>query len=193
MSDDPMMNGSAPMPPAGPQSVLPPAPRSNGNMGRNILIGAAGLVVLAAIIGIVAYVLLSATVAPSPTITPTGPSAGGTGTTATGTILPIPDVTNADIFTPRNPFKVIRPIMIEVEEPASSTDTSSTALTLVDITTSNGEKVAVVKLGGQTYTVGEGDQVGTSDWQVVTIHTSSVVFLYGDETITISLGQGTSK
>lgn len=195
MSDNPMAT-SAPV----PQSVLPPAPKPR-NTGTAILIGAAGLVVLAAIIGIVAYVLLSANVAPVPAtgpITPGTPGASVETSTPTGTVTPIPDTANADVFTPRNPFKVIEPVKIastndDEDDNNGSNDSTSTALTLTDITTANGEDVAVVKLGGVSYTVAEGDAVGDSDWQVVQINSASVIFLYGDDRITISLGQGTSK
>lgn len=198
MSDE-MMNSSAPAPfNAGPQTVLPPAPRPR-NTAAAVLIGAAGLVVLAAIAGIVAYVLLSSTVSQVPAAGPVVSGTPGSAvetSTATGTVTPVPDTDNADVFTPRNPFKVIEPVKIasaDDDDDNGSNDDTSTALTLTDITTANGEDVCVVKLGGVSYTVGEGDQVGDSDWQVVQINDSNVVFLYGDDRITISLGQGTSS
>lgn len=203
MSDE-MMNSSAPAPfNAGPQSVLPPAPRPR-NTGTAILIGAAGLVVLAAIIGIVVYVLMSASSAQVPAAGPVVPGTPGSPSTpatstATGTVTPIPATDNGDVFTPRNPFEVIAPVKIASanddnnDNNNSSGDDTSTALTLTDITTANGEDVAVVKLGGASYTVGEGDTVGDTDWQVVQINDANVVFLYGDQRITISLGQGTSS
>jgi len=169
----------------------------------------AAVIVLAAIIGVVVYVLLSTQNVVQTPVTPqvpiaTVPSTSATGSaTSTGVVPPVADVTNRDIFTPRNPFEVIKPPKIgsatasttstSTSTSTSSSSSDSTTLTLKDITSVDGEKAAVVRLGGTTYTVKKGETVGTSSWKVVSIGTSSVVFLYGDDRVTISLGQGTSK
>lgn len=204
MSDDQIMSGSSQAPEPAP-TVLPPAPKSSLNVGRLVLFIAGGVAVLAVIVGIVLWVFMSSqTGAPTtgvivPPTTGTG-TTGGTGTTTSGTLVPVATVTNAEVFTPRNPFEVIAAPTIasaatsnNKSSGSNNTTSSATALTLTDITTVSGVRKAVVSLGGTSYTVGAGEQVGTSSWKVVQINTSSVVFLYGDDRITISLGTGTSK
>ncbi len=46
---------------------------------------------------------------------------------------------------------------------------------------------------GTTYTAGAGEVIGSSPWKVVEVGTDSVVMLYGDTQVTLSLGQGISK
>lgn len=205
MSDDQIMSDSTQAPEPAP-TVLPPAPKMNLNVGRLLLFIAAGVAVLAIIVGIVLWVFMSSQIsAPTTVVTPpvtgTGTGTGSTGTS--GTLAPVATVTNAEVFTPRNPFEVIPAPTIGTStsnsnsssnsSSNSTTTTSATALTLTDIVTESGVRKAVVKLGGQTYKVAAGETVDTSNWKVVQINTSSVVFLYGDDRITISLGPGTSK
>lgn len=215
MSDDQSMSGMDPVSFEEP-SVLPAGPKPpRGTAGRNILLVVAAVILLAAIVGVVGYVIFnSQSVAPVVVTTPT--TTVTTSSTATSSSLvatsEIADVSNDDVFSPHNPFEVIAPPTIGSEESSdtsttttttkttttktkttsSSSSESSTTLTLSSIITQDGVKYAVVKLGGTSYTVAEGDTVGSSSWQVVTINTTSVDFLYGDESITISLGEATS-
>ncbi len=80
---------------------------------------------------------------------------------------------------------------------SASTDTSvtvpSNTLFLQSIFSDNGEPKAVFIWNGQTYTVGEGEQVGTSPWKVLQINDDSVLMLYGDSQVTLSVGQGVGK
>lgn len=74
---------------------------------------------------------------------------------------------------------------------------SSTAdedtLVLEDIKSVDGEQVAVLTLNGQTYELTEGERVGDSPWEVLEIGTNSVVMLFGDTQVTLSIGQGLTK
>lgn len=209
MSDDQNMSGTGPEIPQGEPSVLPAGPKPKaGPAGRNILLVVAAAIVLLAIVGVVGYVVLSTqTITPVSTpvvttpvvpATPATPSTPTSGSAVTSGALPVvPDVTNRDVFTPRDPFQPIAAPVIASTTTTSSSSTSSTTdsttLVLSDIKTVSGVRKAVVKLGGKTYTVGNGETVGSSSWKVVQVNSSNVVFLFGDERITISLGQGTSK
>ena len=66
-------------------------------------------------------------------------------------------------------------------------------LLLQSIQVVNGENLATLVWNGQTYSVGAGQAVGDTPWQVLSVSGSSVVMLYGDNRITISLGQGITK
>lgn len=74
-----------------------------------------------------------------------------------------------------------------------STTNSANTILLQDITSENGEPKAVVVWNGTTYTVGEGEQVDGSAWEVLSIGTDSVVMLYGDVQVTLSIGQAITK
>ena len=70
---------------------------------------------------------------------------------------------------------------------------SANSILLQDITVENGEPTAVIVWEGQTYNAQEGDQIGDSPWQVLDIRESSVVMLYGDTQVVLSVGQQVSK
>jgi hypothetical protein len=103
-----------------------------------------------------------------------------------------------DVFTFRDIFE---PLVKAPTTTSSSggtsgggtTQTSANTILLQDITSENGEPMAVIVWNGTTYTVGEGDQVGTSPWQVLDIGTDSVIMLYGDVQVPLSIGQAITK
>lgn len=67
------------------------------------------------------------------------------------------------------------------------------SISLENIYSSGGAKYASIKYGGKLYQVKEGDRVGETALQVISIYESSVVLLYGDERITLQLGQEVRK
>lgn len=197
MSDDMKMSGEDQFAPVGEVAPRPAAPIIKREMiSRNALLIVAGVILAAVTVGLVAYALSLATPA-APLITSTVPpiTTPGTGTT-TSTLppTPVPSIDNRDVFTPRNPFTVIKPIVIAVastdtSESTNTTDTTgANTLKLTDIVTVGGVRKAVVKLNGHTYTLAAGETVGTSDWSIVEVNTSSIVAMYGDDQVTISLG-----
>jgi len=110
----------------------------------------------------------------------------------------------ASTFTFRNIFAptVKRTIEATAGTSSGSTDSSGTGtsvsvpsntLFLQSIISENGEPMAVFIWNGQTYTVGEGEQVGTSPWKVLQINSDSALMLYGDSQVTLSVGQGVGK
>jgi hypothetical protein len=216
VSDDMNMSGEEPIVPEGTVAPLPAPPLIKPGMARrNILLIIASVIVLVVLIGFVVagFLIAGSTTANLPgnapvTVVPGGPTTGSTGTTGsatpTGAIPPVPPVSNDDAFSPRNPFSPIPPIaIVSATTVDDSTNTSSTAgnnnddntntLTLQDIVTENSVLKAVVKLNGHTYTLAAGEQVGSSNWSISEVHSDYIVALFGDVSVTLHLGQGSSK
>jgi type IV pilus biogenesis protein PilP len=115
-----------------------------------------------------------------------------------------PEVALTEVFTFRDIFE---PLIKPVASTGSSSESSPTppgsndsgsgasenSILLQDITVSNGQPTAVVVWEGETYEVQEGDQVDSSPWKVLSIESSSVVMLFGDTQVTLSVGQELSK
>jgi hypothetical protein len=148
----------------------------------------------------------ASTTTPPAAPTPPGgvPVVGGA--TASETAVAVAVVANADVYESRDPFEPL----LDVLEPASpsgtatssseSSSTTSTAsgetsgtLTLVAIVTEDGVRKAQLTLDGTKYTVAAGGRVGTTPWQVLEVGSDFAVMLYGDERITLYVGQGVSK
>ncbi len=66
-------------------------------------------------------------------------------------------------------------------------------LKLVSITESDGKKTATVSFGGKNYAVGVGDRIDGSSYQVVGIGADSIELLYGDDRLTLTIGESISK
>ncbi len=76
---------------------------------------------------------------------------------------------------------------------SGSTSTPSNTLELKSVTTENGEPVATFTWNGKTYTAGAGDALEGTSWKVVSISGETVVMLYGDSQISLTVGQGITK
>jgi type IV pilus biogenesis protein PilP len=72
-------------------------------------------------------------------------------------------------------------------------DVSSGTLYLEAIVIENGVPTAVLLWNGDEYRLTEGDSIPSTPWQVVQINDSSVVMLYGDQQVILSVGQGTAR
>lgn len=82
--------------------------------------------------------------------------------------------------------------------PSSSTSTSSLdvpadTLYLVSIDEVDGERKATFIWNDETYQLAEGDGIAGTPWKVLDIRSDSVVMLYGDTEVTLTVGQGLSK
>lgn len=140
------------------------------------------------------------------------PVGGVTSKSATETGAPIVDPARKPLestFTFRNVFAptVKRPTeaTLTVGSGSGSTTSGSSSTTsdtvdvpadtlfLESIQTTNGEKTATLIWNNQKYTVGEGDTIADTPWQVLEINDESVVMLYGDTEVTLTVGQGLSK
>jgi len=102
-----------------------------------------------------------------------------------------------DTFVFRNIFApTVKPSVPASETSDSTTDTADAAvdvpadtLYLQSISVVDGEEVATFIWNGTTYTAGEGDDLGDTPWRVLEISGTSVVMLYGDTRVTLSVGQ----
>jgi hypothetical protein len=157
----------------------------------------------------------AAVVTPVPAATTTNTSAAVTpapeSSAATITIAPI---TNSDVYTVRDPFQPLieNPVATATAEPSGSTTpstntsgssggsgtTTGTAgnedtLVLLAVVTESGEYKGKFQIGNAIYVAGAGEQLGTTPWQVVSVESNSAVVLYGDEQLTLVVGQSLSK
>jgi hypothetical protein len=214
VSDDNELNGTQPIAPEA--TPVQAAPKSSSadflstTAGKAVLIAGA-VVVLIIIAAAVGWFVIGPSSLGGSTGTPgqpTGvvtnpapnapatPSAPASSTVAT---VPVAPITSRDVFTPRNPFTVITVATTAASSADSGTNTDASALDpnevyLTDIVTVNGVRKAVIAYGGSTYTLAAGEVIPTtSDWKVEKVLANSVVVLFGDVSVTLTPGQGTSK
>jgi len=141
-------------------------------------------------------------VAPQPAPAPTAqPQDTDTADTDTDTL-----VTEYDLFEYKDPFKPLSIASIDNglttddlisgntdgdSREGDSEDNSDirSSISLTNILEQNDIKYAIVLYRGQEYTVKEGDQVGDSPFQVTDISDNSISLLYGDDKLTLRLGE----
>ncbi len=162
--------------------------------GRIVLIVAA-LASLAAILAIIAVIVLGVFLGSSVQQVEEGVVPGGTSpsapASAQSTAAAVPDVQNRRVFTPRNPFEpVFLPATHKATATTSNASTDPNTLTLTDIVEENGVRKGVFSLGGTTYTVGAGERLGSTPWQVVSLSATSATMMYGDSQVVLTVGQG---
>lgn len=98
-----------------------------------------------------------------------------------------------DVFVPLVKAAVSSTASSETSTPGSTPQTSDNTILLQDIMVENGERTAVLIWNGQTYNVQPGDEISDSPWKVLEIRADSVVMLYGDTQVVLSVGQAVSK
>lgn len=76
---------------------------------------------------------------------------------------------------------------------SESIDVPADTLYLVSIQTTDGEKTATFIWNNESFTAAEGGTLSGTPWQVLEINDESVVMLYGDTEVTLTVGQGLSK
>ena len=214
MSDDHELNGTQPIAPEATPVQAAPKPSSadflSTTVGKAVLIAGA-VVVLVIIAAAVGWFVIGPSSLGGPTGTPGQPSgvvtnpAPSTPSTpsapasSTVTTLPVAPITSRDVFTPRNPFTVIKVTVTAASAADGNTDTGTSGLDpdevyLTDIVTVNGVREAVIAYGGSTYSLAAGELIPTTtDWKVEKVLANSVVILFGDVSVTLTPGQGTSK
>lgn len=165
-----------------------------------IVIGGVLVLVLAAVLGAIAFFYLFSQVPEDGgLILPTDSGTGSVTATQTPEVpvkRPSPRLSNS--FTFRNVF---RPTVRPAVEPSATTDASGTpnadlpadTLFLKSVTTLDGVQVATLLWNGQTFTAAEGDVLSGTPWQVLSIDGSTVVMLFGDSRVTLVVGQGVGK
>jgi len=106
------------------------------------------------------------------------------------------EVPLSDIFTFRDIFDPLVKPAPPSEETSGSTESSATAdgepgtLYLQNIIVEDGVSKAVLEYNGTLYSLPQGGVIPGTPWQVLSIGSSSVVVLYGDSQISLSIGQG---
>jgi hypothetical protein len=137
----------------------------------------------------------------------TTPNAAASDTSTAASPAPAAQSAQAPAEVPLDEVFTFRDIFVPLVKPASNPQSSDTAsgtpagtpatsdgtILLQDITVENGEPTAVLVWNGTSYSVQEGDQVGDSPWRVLEIRDDSVVMLYGDTQVVLSVGQAISK
>jgi len=185
------------------------APRGKRASSRGrLLIGA---VLLVAVVAAAAAVFLLFGQSDSPDegapvalSTPSAAAADASATAAPATtsesVPAPPEVALDEVFTFRDIFVplVKAETSSETASETSSTsdgtpETSEGTILLQDITVENGEPTAVLVWDGKTYSAQEGDQIDDSPWKVLEIGSDSVVMLYGDTQVVLSVGQQVTK
>ena len=79
-------------------------------------------------------------------------------------------------------------------EESETIEPGTNVLYLAEITEDDdGERTATVYWSNVAYDVMEGDRVDDSPWKVVSIGSSSATFLYGDDRITLRVGEQLGK
>ncbi len=120
--------------------------------------------------------------------------------TTTGAPVPVQRETPRvdDTFSFRNVFA---PTVKPSVPPTPSGGTTPTGqpsipedtLYLESISVVDGKTVAALIWNGQTYTLGEGEDIPGTPWRVLDITGTTVTMLYGDTSITLAVGQALGK
>lgn len=164
----------------------------------------AALGVLAVIAGVVIALVMfvfakSAIESVDITVTPDQSAVSSEPTETVESAMPAEAVANAEVFTFRDIFEPLLVAVVETTPSSSTTDTDTANTTttgtlyLTNIVVQDGDYMAVLSLDDVTYTLGDGERVGDTPWQVVTVREDSVVMLFGDTQVVLTIGQGITK
>ena len=199
MVDNP--SGEPPVSPSPePKAASPIVTFLSSSTGKLVVGGIILFAVLVAVGALAFFFLLSPS---DETVIPPAPAGGSAPATETAVPTSPPEQMLDETFTFRNVFAPTVTMPSTPDEPSADSPSSSTTsetpnvpadtLVLTSISTENGEPLATFIWNSAQYVVGEGDQVGDSPWEVVTINSDSVVMLYGDSQVTLTVGQGYSN
>ena len=111
-----------------------------------------------------------------------------------------------EVYETRDPFK--RPDATETQSaalthPATSANATGTAtpptgqqssiLFLKGVNSESGALYASVGYGPDSYVVRAGERVGSSPYQITSVSTDSATFLYGDDSLSLQVGEDVQK
>ena len=198
---------NAPVQPPESGAPAPGAKSSSGFLATTtgkIVVGVVALLVLLAIAGAIVVMLASGGV---DALLNSGSATAGSSTVTASTVTTAPVGTAPVVepsekpltssFTFRNVFAPSIKAPVASTEETSSTTSGSTnspdTLYLIDIVSTDGVMQGVFVWNGVTYTEGEGGTIDSSPWKVLEVNSDSVVMLYGDTQVTLTVGQGVSK
>ena len=177
------------------------------------LVGIVGALALLAIIGgVVAAVILGSLFSDAiddavVEVTETGQTEGESGdsTMTVEAAAPAAEVRNSEVFTFRDIFD---PLLEPLPTTSTSTDSTTTTdpgdtdtvtpdtpdvLYLDGVVTEDGIMKAELRYNGTTYTLGPGEGIPDTPWEVLRVSSTSVTMLYGDIQVTLAVGQGITK
>jgi len=146
--------------------------------------------------------LVESTATPAPEATATTEA---TSTITSETAEP-PINLDYEVYETRDPFKqpdasAMPSSTTTAASTGSSNSTSSTAasgaqsnvLALTSVTTQNGVLYANVEYGDDPYVVRAGERVGDSSYKITSVSSDGATFLYGDDTLSLSVGEEVQK
>ncbi len=204
-----MVEPLTPVEPAGSTAPLSSDAQKGGVAGflsttlGKLVVGGVAVLLLAVALGAVAFFFILGGFGEAPDAVIPPPTTGST--TATGAAEPEPAERPAPRLAETFAFRNIFSPTIKPSVPASeSTGTSATAdasgtavaentLFLESVDMVDDRAIATFIWNGQTYQLGEGDQIQGTPWEVLDISGSTVVMLYGDSRVTLVVGQGVGK
>ncbi|MGB4593900.1 MAG: hypothetical protein WBI63_09030 [Coriobacteriia bacterium] len=204
---------TTPLPAEGATPATPESsPKKQGffstPLGRVVMIlGALGaLAVIAGIVVAVVLFVLFPTEADLEVRVPERqqqPAAGGAETTSgAAPAQAAAVVSNDEVFTFRDIFEPLITAEDASSTPEASPDSTSApdateyaadTLYLVSVTTTGDEPEANMVWDQQEYTLSEGDAIPDSPWKLLEIRDDSVVMLFGDQQVILTVGQGIQK
>lgn len=202
MSDEEMTPGQE----ASAPQIQIPDKKPGSSKGLLIVLGAvAGLAVVGGIVAAIVFFWLGSQALPEfeqreqpgaeqPAAQPTeevAPAAAG----------PAPAVTNDQVFTFRDIFKPLLSAPTTASPTTTSTPTANDGVTpttpgtlyLDNIITEDSVRQAVLRLDGTVNTLAAGESIPNTPWRVLRVNETSVVMLYGEVQVTLSVGQGITK
>ena len=203
------------VPEQGPTGMAPAqAARSGSNLGT-IVLALGALAIIGGIIAALALFVFTPKDAEIEVRTPQTPPAASGSTGATSTTAPrvaagraVKAVANDQVFTFRDVFE---PLLKPIKKPATggtgtggtpsggtttpvdTNDYSAGTLYLLDIVTEDGVAKAVMVWDRSEIKLTEGASISGTPWKVLDITANSVIMLYGDQQVVLTVGQGISK
>jgi hypothetical protein len=172
-------------------------------MGKLVVGGIVIIVVLGAVAAIsVLFFLGRATNdATDGGIVPVQQSGGTESASGDASATPRPEPSLQDTFAFRNIFQpTIKVTLTSTTDDAdggtgsgTSVDVPNDTLYLAGVSTEDGDLVAELIWNDQTYMLREGESIAGTPWQVLSISGDTVVMLFGDSRVTLTVGQGISK
>jgi hypothetical protein len=175
-------------------------------VGKLVVGGIALLLILGAVAVILFLFVFNDTPPETDLLVPTESAS----TSSTASVETSPEVRPPDDFADTFAFRnIFQPtVKVTVTPPpgssgdssgdSSGTDTAdidvpADTLFLVSTSTEDGVPVATFIWNDVTYVLEEGESIPDTPWQVLSISGDTVVMLYGDARVTLTVGQGLSK
>jgi hypothetical protein len=190
--------------PAQGQTAAATKGSSRSGLGT-IVLALAGLAIVGGVIAALVLFVFADKPADIEVRTPEKPAASqpaGTTSPAAPQSATVTPVRNDQVFTFRDVFE---PLLKPINKPtASTTTTTSTAIVdtsdysantlyLIGIVTEDGVMKAVLVWDQAEMKLAEGQSISGTPWKVLGVRETSVIMLYGDQQVVLTVGQGIQK